>query len=91
LPYTVRTTQLENELRALYTAFNARDLDGAHASMALDVDWPNGWDGGRVVGRDDVRAYWLRQCSALPTANRDGPLGAPCTRQLRAPLDARDR
>jgi hypothetical protein len=61
----VRTMQRENGLRALYTAFNVRDLDGALASMALDVDWPNGWEGGRVVGRDDVRDYWLRQWSAI--------------------------
>ncbi len=29
--------------------------------MAPDVDWPNGWEGGRLVGRDSVRQYWERQ------------------------------
>jgi hypothetical protein len=29
--------------------------------MHADVDWPNAWEGGRVVGRDAVRAYWTRQ------------------------------
>jgi len=70
--------QRENELRALYTDFNARDLDGALARMSLDVDWPNGWEGGRVVGRDDVRDYWLRQWSAIdPTVDPIGILERP--------------
>lgn len=29
--------------------------------MAPDVDWPNGWEGGRLTGRDSVRSYWERQ------------------------------
>jgi nuclear transport factor 2 (NTF2) superfamily protein len=48
-------------VRELYQAFNDRDLDRVTAAMAPDVDWPNGWEGGRLVGRDDVRAYWERQ------------------------------
>jgi hypothetical protein len=42
-------------LTALYDAFNARDLDAALAAMHPEVDWPNGWEGGRVFGRDDGR------------------------------------
>jgi nuclear transport factor 2 (NTF2) superfamily protein len=57
--------QRENELRALYTAFNTRDLDRVLTGLTPDVDWPNGWEGGRVVGRDDVRDYWRRQWSAV--------------------------
>jgi ketosteroid isomerase-like protein len=48
-------------VRRAYEAFNARDLDAALALMAPDVDWPNAWEGGRVVGHDAVRAYWSRQ------------------------------
>lgn len=48
-------------LRRAYEAFNARDIDGALALMHRDVDWPNGMEGGREVGRDAVRAYWTRQ------------------------------
>ncbi|MBA3262949.1 MAG: nuclear transport factor 2 family protein [Thermoleophilaceae bacterium] len=46
----------ERLIRAAYRAFNARDLDAAVALMHPDVDWPNAWEGGRVVGRSDVRA-----------------------------------
>jgi hypothetical protein len=51
----------ENMLRSVYAAFNARDIDTILASMTDDVDWPNGWEGGRERGRDAVRAYWTRQ------------------------------
>ena len=30
-------------LRALYDAFNARDLDRLLAALAEDVDWPAAW------------------------------------------------
>jgi hypothetical protein len=33
--------------------------------MSPDVDWPNGWQGGRVVGRDAVRRYWERQWAEI--------------------------
>jgi hypothetical protein len=70
----------ETSLRKLYAAFNDRDIDAALAGMVADVDWPNAWEGGRVVGHDEVRAYWTRQwteidSSAEPlaiTARRDG-------------------
>ena len=48
-----------------YRAFNARDADGALAVMSEDVDWPNAWEGGRVVGRDTVRDYWERQWTEI--------------------------
>ncbi len=33
--------------------------------MHPDVDWPNGMEGGRVLGHDAVRAYWTRQWQSL--------------------------
>lgn len=63
------TTGRADRLRALYQAFNARDLDAVTSAMTEDVEWPNGWEGGRLVGRDDVRHYWERQWAAVrPTA-----------------------
>ena len=46
---------------AIYEAFNARNIDAVLAAMHPDVDWPNGLEGGRIFGRDNVRAYWERQ------------------------------
>jgi hypothetical protein len=44
-----------------YSAFNKRDIDGALALMTQDVSWPKASEGGRVVGKEEVRAYWIRQ------------------------------
>jgi hypothetical protein len=44
-----------------YAAFNRRDIDGALALMTEDVNWPKASEGGRVVGKDEIRAYWTRQ------------------------------
>lgn len=51
----------ERLLRCAYAAFNARDIDGALATMHADVDWPNGMEGGRLHGHQEVRDYWRRQ------------------------------
>ena len=51
----------EQLIRRAYAAFNARDIDGALATMHADVDWPNGMEGGRLHGHQEVREYWRRQ------------------------------
>ena len=52
-------------LKRAYAAFNARDLDGALATMQPDVVWPNGMEGGVVHGHEGVHAYWTRQWSMI--------------------------
>ena len=44
-----------------YRAFNDRDVDGALALMSEHVSWPKASEGGRVVGKEEIRAYWTRQ------------------------------
>lgn len=46
-----------------YSAFNKRDIDGALTLMTEDVSWPKASEGGRVVGKEEIRAYWTRQWS----------------------------
>ena len=53
--------EAEDILRAAYRAFNARDVEAALGLMHPEVDWPNAWEGGRVVGCEAVAAYWTRQ------------------------------
>jgi hypothetical protein len=55
----------EARLRSLYAAFNTRDVDTVLAAMTPDVDWPNGWEGGRVAGHNEVRDYWERQWAEI--------------------------
>jgi ketosteroid isomerase-like protein len=57
--------EAEQMLRSAYRAFNARDVDAAIELMHPEVDWPNAWEGGRVLGRAAVRAYWTRQFAAI--------------------------
>ena len=52
-------------LRALYRAFNAREIGTVLAALSPDVRWPNGWEGGWIDGREGVREYWLRQWAAI--------------------------
>jgi len=49
----------------IYRAFNAREIDWLLAQMTEDVDWPNAWEGGRVIGRAAVREYWTRQWATI--------------------------
>ena len=44
-----------------YSAFNHRDIDSALALMTENVSWPKASEGGRVVGKEEIRAYWTRQ------------------------------
>jgi hypothetical protein len=44
-----------------YSAFNRRDIDAALALMSENVSWPKASEGGRVVGKEEIRAYWTRQ------------------------------
>jgi hypothetical protein len=44
-----------------YSAFNRRDIDSALTLMSEDVNWPKASEGGRVVGKAEIRAYWTRQ------------------------------
>ena len=64
----METTELTVEARRLdplYRAFNARDIDAALAGMHVDVEWPNGMEGGYVDGHEGVRAYWTRQWTMI--------------------------
>lgn len=58
-------TELVDLLVVAYRDFNARRMEAVLAIMQPDVDWPNGLEGGRVPGRDNVRVYWKRQWSIV--------------------------
>jgi hypothetical protein len=44
-----------------YSAFNRRNVEGVLALMSENVSWPKASEGGRVVGKEQIRAYWTRQ------------------------------
>ena len=47
-------------LKRAYELFNEHGVDGVLALMTDDVHWPNGWEGGYVNGKDEVKYYWTR-------------------------------
>jgi GrpB-like predicted nucleotidyltransferase (UPF0157 family) len=63
--YGATMREAELVLRFAYRAFNARDVEAALELMHPEVDWPNAWEGSRVVGRAAVRDYWNRQFAAI--------------------------
>jgi ketosteroid isomerase-like protein len=52
-------------LLQMYAAFNRREIESVLAAMHDNVDWPNGMEGGRVLGKSAVRDYWKRQFKIL--------------------------
>lgn len=58
-------TKTESLIAHIYSAFNRRDIDGALAFMSDRVSWPKASEGGRVVGKEEIRAYWSRQWKAF--------------------------
>jgi ketosteroid isomerase-like protein len=62
----LRAVSAEIELlQRMYAAFNRRDIESVLAAMQDNVDWPNGMEGGRVLGKAAVRAYWRGQFEVL--------------------------
>ena len=51
-----------------YAYFNERNIDAVLGLMHVNVEWPNGWEGGYVFGKDAVKNYWLRQWKELNPA-----------------------
>ena len=64
----VAYTAAMERLRQVYADFNARDIEAVLAVMHPDVDWPNGWEGGRVRGHAEVRDYWTRQWAEIDSS-----------------------
>jgi hypothetical protein len=56
-------TDTTTTIKRAYAAFNNRDIDGALALMTVDVSWPKASEGGKVIGKEAIRAYWTRQWS----------------------------
>jgi ketosteroid isomerase-like protein len=62
----LKETSAEIELlHRTYAAFNRREIETVLCGMHDNVDWPNGWEGGRVLGKAAVRDYWKRQFEVL--------------------------
>jgi len=54
-------TNTKNLIVQAYSAFNQRHIDGVLALLSDSVSWPKVSEGGRAVGKEEIRAYWTRQ------------------------------
>ena len=54
-------TDAKTVIEQAYSAFNRRDIDSALALMTEDVSWPKASEGGKIIGKEEIRAYWTRQ------------------------------
>src|ERR1700733_15726071 len=54
-------TNTQSLIALAYAAFNHRDIDAALALMTESVSWPKASEGGRVIGKEEIRAFWTRQ------------------------------
>ena len=64
----------------MYAAFNRREIDAVLAKLHDNVDWPNGMEGGRILGTANVRDYWQHQWDVIdphvePLRTEDDELG----------------
>ena len=48
-------------LAQAYAAFNNRDIESALALVTGNVSWPKTSEGGRAIGKEELRAYWTHQ------------------------------
>jgi ketosteroid isomerase-like protein len=55
------STSTQTLITAAYSAFNRSDIDAALSLMSENISWPKASEGGRVVGKEEIRAYWTRQ------------------------------
>jgi len=62
---TADLTREREVLASAYREFNARKLEEVLARLHPNVEWANGMEGGHVLGREGVRAYWTRQWAIL--------------------------
>jgi len=62
---TADLTREREVLASAYREFNARKLEEVLARLHPNVEWANGMEGGHVLGREAVRAYWTRQWAIL--------------------------
>ncbi len=66
--------KVKTMIEQAYAAFNKQDIDGALALTTEDVSRPRASEGGRVIGKREIRAYWTRP-----------PLSSACYRAGQGP------
>jgi len=59
------TFELTDVIKKAYSAFNNRDIDSALSTMQPDIQWSKAWEGGYIIGHDEIKQYWTRQWNEI--------------------------
>ena len=59
------TNQLTDLIRKAYSAFNERNIDKALSTMQPNVKWSKAWEGGYIIGHNEIKEYWTRQWNEI--------------------------
>ncbi len=59
------TEEVSKLLTQLYPDFNKRNIGQIMPHFAPEADWPNGMTGGREVGHQAIRKYWIDQWQVI--------------------------
>jgi hypothetical protein len=71
-------TAHQDLIQKAYAAFNDRDIDRVLSTFHPAVQWSKAWEGGYIVGHDEIRQYWTRQWKELnPTVEPTGFIERP--------------
>jgi len=75
------TTAYRDLIQKAYAAFNGRDIDKVLSTFHPAVQWSKAWEGGYIIGHDEIRQYWTRQWKELnpivePTGFTERPNGS---------------
>lgn len=52
-------------LEKAYAGFNERNIENVLETMHEDVQWTKAWEGGYILGHDEIRKYWTRQWNEI--------------------------
>ena len=52
-------------IKKAYAAFNERDINKALSTMQPGVKWSKAWEGGYIVGHEEIKNYWTRQWTEI--------------------------
>jgi len=57
--------QSKDIIHKAYNAFNERNIENALSMMQANVQWSKAWEGGYIIGHNEIKEYWTRQWTEI--------------------------
>lgn len=58
-------SKVKETIEKAYTSFNDRNIENALETMQEDVQWSKAWEGGYIIGHNEIKEYWTRQWTKI--------------------------